>query len=236
MFLFAIALAQDCSVSSAVALYPLGDVPSDAVHRAVVRTDCTGEVHAEVTVYDEERIVARPPAVVAREDAFAFMEFEIGSVPTQVELFVDIEVQVDGRTVLFLGGWFQVDPQRTERLDGLPELGDLRVERTRTGDAVQIEASAAVLPATTAPEAFLLWRADGVLRDVSVSTQPRPLLTWQAPAPADVVCIEVEEIGVDGDRVLSEARCDEPARTGCGCSALRASAPWWMFVAGRRRG
>lgn len=238
MFLLTTALAQDCAIDSAVAAYPLGSVPEDAVHWAVVRTDCDAPLSAIASVYDEERLVGRFPTTVTRDGAFAFFRFEVRDVPLRTELFLDIDVRVADETRLYLGGFYQVDPDQAVRLEGVPELGDLRVERSPVGPNVEIEASAAVLPATTGPEAFLLWRSDQVLRAVTVSTQPRPTLVWTEPAPADRICIEVEEVGVDGSSASSDPHCTALPVGASGCSTVQVASPrsWWMFVAGRRRG
>lgn len=217
--LLTVAHAQDCAIRTAVGGFPLGDVPTEALSTVVVEAGCA--LTAEATVYGPDGIVYATSLTPTFDGPFQFFRFHTEAPPFHEDLRFDVGLQIDGELVRYIAGWYRVDPALTASLDGVPELADVVVEPL--GD--QIAISAAVLPATTAPEAMFLWRLDGVLHEVTVSTQPRPtLVTHATGAP---ICLEVEEIGVDGARATSEPRCVEPEALGCGCRTGRAGLVGW---------
>lgn len=223
MWLLLAAHAQECAIRNAVAGFPLGFVPPGAVSTVVFEADCA--LGAEVAVYDGEEPIHVETLLPEREGAFQLFQFQVEDAPLAVDLFFEVGVTVEGETVRYVAGWYQVDGSLSQPLTGTPELGDVQVERR--GEELVI--TAAVLPASAAPEALFLWRVDGELVEATVSTQGRvPLVV---PASHEQVCIEVEEIGVDGSRAVSQPRCIEPVTEGCGCR----SAPGPLVGWGLRR-
>ena len=213
MWLLLAAHAQDCGIRTAVAGFPLGEVPVDAVSTVVLQSDCP--LTAQLVV-DGEMGTLHTETLHPRFDGpFQFFHFELPHPPLDTDLRFELGVNADGELARYVGGWYRFDEHGEGELDGVPQLADVVVGTT--GD--QITISAAVLPATSASEALLLWRLDGVLHEVTVSTQPRPtLITHPTGAP---ICLEVEEIGVDGSRATSEPRCVEPEAVGCGCGTAQ---------------
>lgn len=211
MWFLLAAHAQDCGIRTAVAGFPLGTVPEGVVSTVVLESACA--LSAGVTVYDGEQAVYRADVQPEREGDFHLFRFQVDQAPTDVDLLFELEVRDQGEPLRYVGGWYLVDPTLEEDMVGRPQLADVVVEHR--GD--QVVLTAAVLPATTAPEAMFLWRVDGELLQATVSTQPRPELVIDAGT--DRACIEVEELGVDGRRVVSEPRCVEVAARGCGCSS-----------------